>query len=64
MATKSKLKIGLTFVLGETTKDVLAKPAEEHNWSRNGLLPRKEIRRKLRLTEEQRKTLQTPSYLR
>lgn len=64
VATERKLKVGLTFVLGETTKDVLAKRVKRHTWSRNGLLPRSEVRRKLKLTEEQRKKIQTPSYLR
>lgn len=59
---KPKLKVGLTFVLGQTTDDVLAKSAEGHKWSRNGLVPRGKL--KLKLTKRQHKAVQTPSYLR
>ncbi len=61
VATK-KLKVGVTYVLNESTDDALLKCGERHKWSRNGLVPRNKL--KLKLTKQQHKALQTPSYMR
>lgn len=61
VATK-KAKVGVTYVLNESIDDALNKQDERHTWSRNGLVPRSKL--KLRLTKQQQKVVQTPSYLR
>lgn len=62
VSTQRKPKVGVTYVLNETTDEALRKGAERHVWSRNGLVPRGKL--KLKLTKQQNKALQTPSYLR
>ena len=62
VSSKGKPKVGVTYVLNETTDEALRKGTERHVWSRNGLVPRDKL--KLKLTKLQHKALQTPSYLR
>lgn len=62
MRAKRKPKVGVTYILNETTEEALAKRTERHEWLGNGLVPRGRL--KLKLTKQQHKALQTPSYLR